>query len=260
MELASILLINLASIAGCCFLLWLLSLRRRDVSIIDLFWGTGFVLVAWLTWILTDNASTNSLVLAIMTTLWGVRLSAYLAWRNHGKPEDHRYAAMREQHGEAFATRSLFTVFLLQAGILWFVSLPLQVGIQASGPWRPWHYAGLLFWAVGLLFESVGDYQLARFKSDKANRGKVLDTGLWHYTRHPNYFGDFLIWWGLYVTSLPAGYWTILSPILMSVLLMRVSGVRLLESSLRTRVSGYEDYVSRTSAFFPLPKKPLPQE
>ena len=189
----------------------------------------------------------------------GGALSGYLAWRNWGKPEDHRYAAMREKHGDRFPWVSLVTVFGLQGALVWIISLPIQVGVALGEAWQWWTWLGAALWLVGLLFESIGDYQLARFKSDPTNKGRVMNRGLWRYTRHPNYFGDFLVWWGFYLAAAQPGswWWTLIGPVLMSFLLLRVSGVRLLESSLKSRVEGYEEYTRTTSAFFPLPPRRL---
>jgi steroid 5-alpha reductase family enzyme len=189
-------------------------------------------------------------------------LAGYLAWRNHGKPEDYRYRAMRDAYGERFRWISLFLVFGLQGAIMWIVAMPIQTGQSSAAPWRWLDGLGVLIWTVGFLFETVGDLQLARFKSDPANRGQVMDRGLWRYTRHPNYFGDFLVWWGLYLIATAGGvWWTVFSPALMSVLLVRVSGVALLEKSLKSRTAGYDAYVRRASSFFPWPpKKGAPTE
>ena len=197
-------------------------------------------------------------LLIILVTIWGLRLSLYLLWRNWGHGEDRRYAAMRQNHGPRFWWVSLFTVFLLQAIILWFVSLPIQFAAIAPGPINMtlFDVAGIAFWSVGLFFEAVGDWQLARFKSDPLNSGRVMDRGLWKYTRHPNYFGDFCIWWGIYLIAASGGAaWTIASPLLMSLLLMKVSGVTLLESTITDRRPEYADYRRRTNAFFPGPQK-----
>lgn len=234
--------------------IWVISIPIRNVSIIDIFWGLGFVLVAWSTFGRTEGDAPSRWMLPLMTTIWGCRLAVYLAWRNLGEPEDHRYAAMREHWQGKFWWLSLFTVFLLQAVILWLVSLPLQMGIsQAEPEWSAFHVVGLLLWAVGLFFESVGDWQLARFKSNPENQGQVLDRGLWRYTRHPNYFGDFCVWWGLYCVSIAHGVaiWTVISPLVMSIFLMKFSGVGLLEKSLNQSKPKYQDYVQRTNAFFP---------
>jgi steroid 5-alpha reductase family enzyme len=252
-----VLLVNMAVIGVCVTSLWLLSLRLRDASIVDIFWGLGFVLVAWTTLLTLGPAGPRSWLLAGLTTVWGVRLGGYLAWRNLGKGEDYRYRAMRERFGNQFWWVSLPVVFGLQGAIMWIVALPLQWAIPGAEPLGWLDAVGGLVWAVGLFFESTGDYQMARFKADPRNRGQVCDSGLWRLTRHPNYFGDFLVWWGLFLICLAgaAPWWTVISPALMSFLLIRVSGVRLLESSLKARTQGYQDYVKRTSAFFPWPPR-----
>ena len=248
------LLASLGCLIGIMVVLWLISLLRRDASIIDPFWGTGFVIVAWLAYALNQATGPRPLLLAGLTTVWGLRLSLYLLWRNWNHGEDRRYAAMRAHHGANFAWVSLFTVFLLQAAILWFVAFPLQAALASRiSPPLTWLDAlGIGIWTLGFLFESVGDLQMARFQADPQNAGRVMDRGLWRYTRHPNYFGDFCIWWGLYLLAAPAGAaWTIGSPIIMSVLLMKVSGVTLLESTITDRRPDYAAYKARTSSFFP---------
>lgn len=257
MPLQQLLLTNLAIIAGIVIVLWLVSTKLRNVSIIDIFWGSGFVLLAWTSLVFSGQFGVRSLVLVSMVSVWGLRLSAYLAWRNFGQPEDYRYAAMRQHHGTRFPRVSLFTVFGLQGFLLWIIALPIQVGISESELWQGWCWIGVVIWLTGLLFESVGDFQLARFKADPANRGRVMAHGLWRYTRHPNYFGDFLVWWGLYlVAAQPASWWwTIVGTLLMSFLLIRVSGVRMLEKAMPSRVQGYEQYVQTTSPFLPMPPR-----
>ncbi len=259
MTLTQLLLINAGAIAVLLFAVWLISLPLRDVSIVDIAWGLGFVLVAWLSFIVTGPSTPRKLLLVACTTIWGTRLSGYLAWRNWGKAEDRRYQAMRFRFGPRFSLYSLVIVFALQGAVMWTVSLPVQVGqiMHNSGEIGLIGVMGVITWIVGLCFETVGDYQLAAFKRDPANTGRVMDRGLWRYTRHPNYFGDFLVWWGLYFISLGDGrtWWSIIGPLVMSIFLMRISGVTLLEKSLLNRKPGYEAYVKRTSPFFPLPPK-----
>ena len=257
MEIQQLFVTNLLAVVAAVTAIWLISLVKRDASIVDIFWGIGFVIVAWLTFRTSSVVSARTLTLLSLVSIWGVRLSGYLAWRNLGKPEDYRYRAMRERHGGWFPLVSLVTVFVLQGLLMWVISLPIQIGIARAQDWRLVATVGVFLWLVGFLCESLGDFQLARFKSDPANRGQVMSRGLWRYTRHPNYFGDFLVWWGFYFISVEPGswWWTIIGPLLMSFLLIRVSGVRLLENSLRTRVAGYEEYVLNTSAFVPLPPK-----
>jgi len=244
--------------------IWAASVWLRDVSIVDAFWGLGFVVLAWAwAWALAvgDTGPRQVLVLT-MVTVWGLRLSAYLAWRNHGEPEDRRYAAMRARHPETFARRSLVTVFLLQGVLIWVVGAPLLAAQRAPEEPLGWLDAlGLLVWTAGLVFETVGDFQLARFKARCSkprcsDAGAVLSSGLWRYTRHPNYFGDFLVWWGLWLVAVAAGgWWTVYAPAVMSMLLWKFSGVGLLEENLIDSKPGYRDYVQRTNAFFPGPPK-----
>lgn len=257
MESNAILVINLALIAGLMTALWLISLRIRNASIVDVFWGLGFVLVSWTTVLLTDTTAMRRWVIVATATFWGTRLAAYLAWRNLGKPEDYRYGAMRDKYGDRFAWVSALLVFGLQGMLMWIVSWPLQFGQQSAAALNWLDVLGVVLWTVGWLFETVGDWQLARFKRQSQHAGQVMDRGLWRYTRHPNYFGDFLVWWGFYLMAVAsqAPWWTIVSPLVMSVLLMRVSGVTLLERNLQTRRPQYADYMRRTSAFFPWPPR-----
>lgn len=234
---------------------WLLSLYLKDVSVVDIAWGLGFVLVAWTSYLLYADADA-SLLIPTLVTLWGLRLSGYLAWRNHGKPEDPRYQKMRAHWGDSFPWISLLTVFGAQAVVMWIVSLPVQTVYNGADEGRLWlRIVGTVVFALGLAFESVGDWQLARFKADANNQGKVLDRGLWRFTRHPNYFGDFLVWWGIFLAAVAQSqqWWTLVGPIVMSVFLMRISGVTLLESSLKKSKPGYQAYIGRTNAFFPGP-------
>ncbi len=241
-------------------LLWLLSLRLRDASIVDIWWGPGFVSIAVVAFLLGagGDPARGRLVL-LMAAAWGLRLGAYLFWRNAGKGEDYRYQAMRRHYGERFGRVSLVSVFALQGALMWFISLPLQVAQTggATGGLGALDALGSAVFAAGLLCEALGDLQLARFKSDPANAGRVMDRGLWRYTRHPNYFGDCLAWWGIWLVACgaPGGVYTLASPLLMTYLLLRVSGVALLERGLVKRKPGYADYIARTSAFIPRPPR-----
>lgn len=239
-------------------LLWLLSLRLSDASIVDIFWGLGFVGVAWIGFGWGDGAAPRKLWLAVFASLWGLRLSGYLAWRNLGKGEDARYQAMRKRNGDKWPLRSLVVVFWLQAALIFVISLPLQVAMSQPSPSSlgVLDVVGMALVLLGTACEGTADWQLARWKRDPQHRGQVMQHGLWRYTRHPNYFGDFVVWWGLYCGALATGVgaWTVLSPVLMSLLLMRVSGVPLLEKSMKER-PGYADYVRRTSSFFPRPPR-----
>jgi steroid 5-alpha reductase family enzyme len=254
-------LVGLGTVLTVFTVAWMLSVKLRDASIADICWGSGFVLLAWLYWLLSPTLTPRSWLVAALITLWGARLSLHIFLRNRGKDEDPRYLAMRASHGRAFWWRSLFTVFWLQGAILWFVALPLLVAVRAALPTALTALDGLgvMLFAVGFGFEVVGDYQLARFKAEPSNHGHVLERGLWRYTRHPNYFGDATLWWGLYAiaAATPGGWLTVLSPALMSFLLMRVSGVTLLENRLNASKPGYRPYITRTPAFFPwFPRAP----
>jgi steroid 5-alpha reductase family enzyme len=259
MSSVSILLLNLALILSLTTLLWLVSLPLKNASIVDPFWGAGFTVVAWSTRLLSGEGHWRSWLIVGLATLWGLRLSVYLLVRNAGHGEDRRYAAMRARVGEAFWRTSLFTVFLFQGLLIWLIGMPIQAGQLAPGPHGPFgplDAAGILLFAVGLFFESVGDWQLSRFQADLANRGKVMQRGLWRYTRHPNYFGDFCVWWGMYLVAAAAGAaWTVFGPLAMSYFLLRVSGVALLERDIADRRPEYRRYQQTTSAFFPLPPR-----
>lgn len=250
-------LIAAGVLLGSFFVLWLVSVRISDASIVDPFWGTGFALVAASTWLVSDGWRPRVTLVTAMVVVWGLRLSIYLAVRNLGKGEDFRYKAMRRAAGDRFWIVSLFQVFGLQAVLAWIVSLPVQGNAAYDGPdsFGVTTWIGVAVWATGVFFEAVGDWQLARFKSNPANSGKVMDSGLWRYTRHPNYFGDFCVWWGIWIVCAPVAPWTIIGPAVMSFLLLRVSGVTMLEKSLKKRREGYEEYVARTNAFFPGPPK-----
>ncbi|MBU6282361.1 DUF1295 domain-containing protein [bacterium] len=250
----------LAIVAAAFLLLWLLSLRLRDASIVDVFWGPGFALVAAVSLALSPlGFRTRGLLVLVLVTVWGLRLGVHIFLRNHGRPEDPRYQAMRRSWGDRFPVASLFTVFAFQALILWVVSAPLQAAQRSAVPASlgPWDAAGVLAWAIGFFFETVGDAQLARFRADPANAGRVMDHGLWRYTRHPNYFGDACVWWGFWLIAcaVPRGWITVFSPLVMTFLLRRVSGVPMLERGMAERRPGYEEYVRRTSPFLPRPPR-----
>lgn len=255
MSLTTLLLTSLAASLGAMFLLWCLSLALRNASIVDIWWGPGFAMLALLSFAL---APAGHALATGLTAVWGLRLGAYLLARNAGHGEDPRYQSMRRHHGERFPFVSLATVFGLQGVLMWLVSLPVQVANHGgAGEAALTTALGFGLWAVGLFFEAVGDLQLARFKADPENQGRVMDRGLWRYTRHPNYFGDACAWWGIWLVCLgsPGAAWTVLSPALMTFFLLRVSGVALLERSIGKRRPEYVDYQRRTSAFFPLPPK-----
>jgi len=259
-SLIGIVLTNLLVVLLAMTGLWLMSLKLRDASIVDMFWGPGFALIAALSLYRVSAPGQHAVLLAAMCSAWGLRLGWYLVSRNWGHGEDKRYTAMRGSRSDRqFALYSLKMVFLLQGAIMWFVSLPVQLGIGSGSQATigALGAAGIALWLTGLFFEAVGDWQLARFKANPLNRGQVMDRGLWRYTRHPNYFGDACIWWGLYLLAAETGWaaLTILSPAIMTFFLVKVSGKALLEKDLGQR-PGYRDYIQRTSGFFPLPPKP----
>lgn len=252
-------MINLATVGAMMTVGWIFSVLRHNVTIVDSLWGLGFVLVAGVTFWTGNGFGGRSLLILCLTAAWGLRLAGYLTWRNWGQPEDHRYGKWRENSGQGFWFVSLFKVFWLQALFLWFISLVLQKAQLSAEPSRftPLDILGVIVWATGFVFESVGDWQLARFKADPKNRGRVMDQGLWAWSRHPNYFGEFLIWWGFFLVALatPGGWWTIISPIIISIVLLKMTGVPLTEAALKTRRPGYVEYIEKTSPFFPRPPR-----
>jgi steroid 5-alpha reductase family enzyme len=251
----SVVVLNLAVISALMVGVWLVSLSLKDAGIADVFWGVGFVVIAWLTFFRTGGFYPRSLLIAGLVTLWGVRLAVHIGARNWGKGEDRRYAAWRAKYGRNFWWVSLYRVFLVQGVLLWIISLVVQAGQSSSVPARfTWlDGAGVLLWAGGFFFEAMGDWQLKHFKADPVNRGKVMNRGLWAYTRHPNYFGESLIWWGFFLIALSniKNLWTVISPVTITLLLLKVSGVSLLEKNITERRPGYREYQQRTSAFLP---------
>jgi len=249
-------LMGLMALLAAGGLTWIVSALQRNVTIVDTLWPLLFVLAAVTYSIeLAAPGARTTLVLALVA-VWGLRLAGYLAWRNLGLAEDRRYAAIRSRNEPNFTLKSLYLIFGFQAVLAWLISLPLLGAIGGAPPVGLLDYAGLALWCVGFIFEAGGDWQLARFKADPANAGSVMDQGLWRYTRHPNYFGDFCVWWGLYLIALSAGaWWSIVGPLLMSFLLLRFSGVTLLEKDIGERRPKYAEYVQRTNAFLPGPKQ-----
>ncbi len=245
-ELFQPLLANLVLGSG----VWLLSLWRRDASLVDLLWPLMFVLAAWIWYEPATASLVNNLLLALVM-LWGARLHIHLARRNLGHGEDRRYRQLRDNHEPGFWWKSLFLVFALQALLAWIASLAVFGAFRGDNPlWLS--LAGLVLALFGFVFEAVGDWQLARFKADPDSAGRVMDRGLWALTRHPNYFGDCCFWWGVWLCAAGTGYWwTLIAPALMTFLLVRVSGVTLLEKDIGERRPGYREYVRNTPAFFP---------
>ena len=238
---------------------WTLSVYRTDASIVDIFWGFGFVVVAWVSFALGDGYDGRKWLITVLATVWGLRLTIHLYRRNWGHGEDKRYQAMRLAHPDNFPLWTLWNVYGVQGCLLYVISLPLMMAQVQGGPdeLTPLDYIGAAVWLVGFLFEAVGDWQLERFKANPANEGKVMDRGLWRYTRHPNYFGDAVVWWGLFLVcaARPEMLWTIIGPVIMTFLLTRVSGVTLTERTIDRRRPEYSEYKRRTSSFIPLPPK-----
>jgi steroid 5-alpha reductase family enzyme len=235
---------------------WAYSVARRNVAIVDSLWSL-MILASLVSYVLLSGTSgARAALLMFLVAAWAVRLSAHITVRNHGDPEDHRYQAIRRNNQPHFWLKSVYIVFGLQAFLAWFIAMPAVAATASDAPLGWLDLAGLLAWTVGMYFEVVGDWQLARFQRRRASKNAVLDTGLWRYTRHPNYFGEALLWWGIYLMALSAGaWWAIVSPILMTILLLRVSGVALLERDIAERRPAYRDYVERTSAFIPMPPR-----
>jgi steroid 5-alpha reductase family enzyme len=252
---------NAAILLGLVLVLWAISLQINDVSFIDSFWGGGMALLALASWLRIAEPGPLATLIMAMAVLWGGRLAIYLYWRWRREGEDPRYARMMRKPREQgrFASAALTKVFLGQAVLLFLVSSPAQAGIVAAGITQPigaLALVGLALWLVGVFFEWVGDWQLARFRADPANKGQVMDRGLWRYTRHPNYFGESVFWWGVWIASASlGGAWTVFSPVLMTFLLLRVSGVPLLEADLKQRRPAYAEYLRTTSSFVPWPPK-----
>jgi len=245
-------LLGLAVMAAGAVACWLLSLAKRDVSIVDSLWPLMFLAGSLVYALAAPAAGLRTVLIVALATIWALRLFAHITWRNWGEGEDRRYQAIRERNEPGFALKSLYLVFLLQAVLAWLVSLPLLGAANSSTALGVLDYLGVALWGVGFYFEAAGDWQLARFKRDPANHGKVMQQGLWRYTRHPNYFGDFCVWWGFCLIALGAGaWWSVIGPAIMTLLLMKISGVALLESDIVERRPEYQRYMERTNAFFP---------
>ena len=250
-----------AGFVACAFvtLVWLLSLSVHDSSIVDISWGLGFMAIVWFAPAsVPGGLAPRALLVALLVTAWGIRLSAHILWRNWGRGEDYRYRAWRDQAGSTWWWRSYFKVFLVQGAVMWVVAAPV-VAVLSRSAQPPLGWIDLLavaVWAVGFGFETLGDMQLARFKANPANKARLMTAGVWRYTRHPNYFGDSTVWWGHYLVAVASGaWWSVFSPTLMTYLLLRVSGVSMIERALRDTKPGYREYMESTSAFFPRPPR-----
>jgi steroid 5-alpha reductase family enzyme len=250
---------GLALIAVVALGTWTASVARHDASLVDRTWslmiaGPTLVYAARTAW-----TTPRALVLLVLVIAWGARLAAYITWRNWGHGEDRRYQQIRARHQPHFALKSLFLVFALQTVLAWVVSAPTLAALAGARAFGALDIAGAAVALAGFLFEAIGDAQMAAFKRDPANKGQVMDRGLWRMTRHPNYFGEACFWWGIWLIALAAGglpaAWTIVSPLLMTVLLLKVSGVAMLERDIAERRPAYRDYIARTNAFIPGPPR-----
>lgn len=235
---------------------WLVSMVRKDVSLVDSLWSLFFLVAAVVFATDVQPLSPRAWLVLALVAIWAIRLSAYITVRNWGQPEDYRYQKIRENNEPGFALKSLYIVFGLQGVLAWLVALPLLPAISSNAGLNWIDLLAGIVWLIGFVFEAGGDYQLARFKRRENSAGRVLDSGLWRLTRHPNYFGDFCIWWAFYLFAVAAGgWWSFFSPLLMSFLLLKVSGVAMLEKTITDRRPEYAEYMRRTNAFFPGPRR-----
>lgn len=247
---------GLLATLGVATVTWFISLLNRNVSIVDGAWALMFVAAAAVYAHGAGQHTGRMALILVLLVLWAVRLSSHIIVRNWGEPEDRRYRDIREKYEPHFALKSLGIVFWLQAGLAWIISMPLWPALTVPVEPEVFDVLAVAVWTVGMVFESVGDWQLSRFKADPANSGRVMDRGLWRYTRHPNYFGECLIWWGFYLFAVPTGaWWTIGGPLLLTYLLLKFSGVTLLEQTIVRRRPAYRDYMARTNAFIPGPPR-----
>ena len=258
MSLASAYLLSAAVVFCLMSSLWVYSLIAKDASIVDRFWGAGYVFIAWAIGLAQEHLAWQQVLLISIVSIWGLRLSIYIHRRNRGHPEDYRYQEMRRHHGARFWWYSFLSVFMLQGALMLMVAAPVIYTLaltEMSELTSLCAFVGTVIWFIGFVFEAGGDYQLAQFKKNPENRGKLLTTGLWSLTRHPNYFGDACQWWGFGLfawAALPYGAFTFIGPIIMTLFIRKVSGVDLLEKSLKTSKPGYAEYIARTPAFFPI--------
>jgi steroid 5-alpha reductase family enzyme len=239
-------------------LIFMLAWIKKDNSIVDIAWGIGFILVAILTFFMETDFVTRHVLVTALIFIWGIRLATHIAIRNRGRGEDFRYAQWRKDWGKWFLIRSFFQIYMLQGFLLLIIAYPLMLinhSIETGIVFLD--ILGIIIWLIGFVFEAVGDYQLAKFKRKTENKGKIMTQGLWRYTRHPNYFGETAMWWGIFLIALSVrnGWTAIVSPLLITFLLLRVSGITMLEKKYFGN-KDFEEYAKRASAFFPwFPKK-----
>jgi steroid 5-alpha reductase family enzyme len=250
-------LLGLAAIVSFGIFFWVVSVIRRNVSIVDSLWSLMFLLATAVYALTVSDNGPRTLLVLVLVAVWALRLSIHITVRNWGEGEDYRYQRIRANNEPGFAWKSLYIVFGLQGLLAWIISMPLLLALASPQPLGWLDAVGVSLWLIGMVFEAGGDYQLLKFKSEPGSRGKVLDTGFWRYTRHPNYFGEACLWWGYFAIALAAGgWWSIYAPALMTLLLLKVSGVAMLEKDIHERRPAYRDYIARTNAFLPgLPGK-----
>ena len=260
--LLSVAFVALALIAALSLATWAVSALRRDASLVDRMWPVFIAAAALVCWRALPASGLRADLMLALVTAWALRLGVYITRRNWGHGEDRRYQAIRARNEPGFALKSLYLVFALQAVLAWIVAAPFLAGMAGPRPFGVVDAIGAAIAAFGIAFEAIGDAQMSRFRADPAQRGKVMDRGLWRYTRHPNYFGEACVWWGFAVMAVSGGgvpaVWCLVSPLLMTVLLLKVSGVSLLEKDIGERRPAYRDYVARTPAFFPGRPRPAP--
>lgn len=246
----------LGAISLIAVLTWFFSLIKKDVSIVDSVWGLFFIAAMLVYCIHQDNLTIRSIIVIVLVSIWGLRLSIFLTWRNWGEQEDYRYVEIRQRNQPNFSLKSLGLVFLLQGFLAWLITLPLYVVSYSQIPVSVLDIIGISIVLFGIIYESIADWQLALFRSNPLNTGKVYNSGLWRYSRHPNYFGEICVWWGCYLIALSAGgAWSILSPILITILILRISGVSLMEKDIDERKPEYRNYKLSTNAFIPGPRR-----
>lgn len=248
--------LGLAAMLTVATVTWVVSVLKRDVSIVDGVWAAMFVFAAGVYATGTDHSTGRTWFILALVALWALRLSGHIIWRNWGKPEDRRYRDIRDKYEPHFPLKSLGIIFWFQAGLAWIISMPLWQALTVPVEIGAFDVVAVTVWIIGMLFESIADWQLSRFKANPDNQGKVMDRGLWRYTRHPNYFGECLIWWGFYFFAVPTGaWWTVVGPLLLTYLLLKFSGVTLLEQTIVERRPAYRAYIARTNTFIPGPPK-----
>ena len=250
-------LFSLVAIVLFALMGWMISLIRENVTHVDSMWSLFFVVASFTSALFVFDSSPRILLVLSLVSVWAIRLCAYLTWRNWGPHEDHRYVEIRRNNEPHFWLKSSYIIFGLQGILAWIISLSLYAAIDSNAPMNALDYFGFVLFVFGFYWETVADWQLSQFKANPSSKGKVLDSGLWRYSRHPNYFGECCVWWGFYLIALAGGaWWAIISPLLMTLLLLKVSGVSLLEKDIVERRPEYVAYIKSTNSFIPgLPKQ-----